>query len=251
MGVSHKMGQTNIVMAHTWFTMCFLITIFTKYSSQHFQQPNQQYQQQIYSQQQYLQGGNENPRNTIYEYQEDGQQISQVYDNSLNQQQDESYYQDPADTQYVYQDQGAVDPQQPPHQPAQQEDQVAEGSDPAAQYLPYPSSNAMYTPRNDQFAQRNDQYTPTNDQYTPTNDQYTTTNDQYTPQTRVQKGPPDQIQSRADIAPAQSRLSTIVSKISEFIKAFFNSEGTARNDHPGLAAILSVSSLIVASILYI
>merc|ERR1712013_545271 len=191
MGVSHKLSQTNIVMAHTWFTICFLTAIFTKYSSQQLQnsgQPNQQYQPQFYSQEQYQQIGNENPRNTIYEYQENRQEISQVYDNSLHKQQDEH--------------------------------QVSEGSNPVAQSLPYPSSNAIYTP---------------------------TKNDQFTPQARV----PDQIQSRVDVAPLQSRFSTIVSKISEFIRAFFNSEGTARNDHPGLAAILSVSSLIVASILYI
>ena len=221
--VSHKLSQTNIVMAHTWFTICFLTAIFTKYSSQQLQnsgQPNQQYQPQFHSQELYQQIGNENPRNTIYEYQENRQQISQVYDNGLHRQQDEPYYQDPANTQYVYQDQGAVDHQQPLLQPQQYEDQVSEGSEPAAQYLPYPSSNDIYTP---------------------------TKNDQFTPQARV----PDQIQSRVDVAPSQSRFSTIVSKISEFIRAFFNSEGTARNDHPGLAAILSVSSLIVASILYI
>merc|ERR1712154_48940 len=68
---------------------------------------------------------------------------------------------------------------------------------------------------------------------------------------RNQKSILSRIQSRSDTVPAQSRFASIVSKISEFINALFNSEGTARNDRPGLAAILSVSSLIVASILYI
>ena len=52
-----------------------------------------------------------------------------------------------------------------------------------------------------------------------------------------------------DTVPAQSRFSSMMSKITEFIMAFFNSEGTARNE-PGFAAILSLSSFIIDALLY-
>ena len=62
---------------------------------------------------------------------------------------------------------------------------------------------------------------------------------------------PSLIQSRVDTLAPQSKFSTMMTKIREFVRSFFSSkEGTARNDSPGFAAILSISSLIIGSLLY-
>merc|ERR1711892_556251 len=179
---------------------------------------NQGYQEQFYAQEPQQQIVDELQQNVQYAYQDGQQPVQQVYDNSVYQQpQQAQYYEEPqvVDTRYAYNGQ-----QVPEYQ-----DQSAYQSQPPPQHLVSQHVN-----------EEGNQYHAVQSQPI----------DQAVSQTRIQ--------SRSDTVPAQSRISTIISQIKEFFQAFFNSERTARNDqndHPGLAAILSVSSLIVASILYI
>ena len=185
--------------------------------------PQEQYQQDV------------NQQNAVYAYQDEQLPNDQMYQNSINQQPGQLYQQpeptqyygeqQTADTQYAYngqqptntQDQQEVYPQQVPNYSIQNEYQ----SNTAPQNLQLQNLNGDNSQYYSNPSQPQDQWVS-----------------------------PTQIQSRSDTVPAQSRFSSMMSKITEFIMAFFNSEGTARKD-PGFAAILSLSSLIIGSILYI
>merc|ERR1711892_535915 len=201
---------------------------------------NQGYQEEFYAQEPQQQIVDELQQNAQYAYQGGQQPVQQVYDNSVYQQpQQTQYYEEPqvVDTRYAYNGQQAENSQlqhqyqQQQHQQIHQQ-QVPEYQDQSAYQSQPPPQHLVSQHVNEE----GNQYHAVQSQPI----------DQAVSQTRIQ--------SRSDTVPAQSRISTIISQIKEFFQAFFNSERTARNDqndHPGLAAILSVSSLIVASILYI
>jgi len=68
---------------------------------------------------------------------------------------------------------------------------------------------------------------------------------------QVQQAIPSSIKSRSDLVAPESKFSSIMSSIREFVRSFFSfKEGTARKDS-GMTAILSLSSLIIGSILYL
>eukprot|EP00090_Calanus_glacialis_P042163 TRINITY_DN7487_c0_g1_i1.p1 TRINITY_DN7487_c0_g1~~TRINITY_DN7487_c0_g1_i1.p1 ORF type:complete len:168 (-),score=21.38 TRINITY_DN7487_c0_g1_i1:64-540(-) len=158
-----------------------------------------------------------------------------MYQNSINQQPGQ-VYQQPEPTQYYGEQQTAdtqyaYNGQQPTHKQDQQEVYPKQVPNYSNQNV-YQSHTAPQNLQLQNLNRDNSQYysNPSQPQ-----DQWVS---------------PTQIQSRSDTVPAQSRFSSMMSKITEFIMAFFNSEGTARKD-PGFAAILSLSSLIIGSILYI
>jgi hypothetical protein len=206
------------------------------------------YQQPTYLQEGYQQEVIENQQTPEYTQYSDGgayqqatqHQTPQVYENSVYQQNGQVYQQpEPAqyydgsqapDTQYAYNVQ-QVNPsangQQPtyPEQVPTYQDQTLYQSQPPPQNVQYPSVNVENNP------------TP-----------YQSYANPIQPHGQAVK---TQIQSRVDTVAPQSKFSTIMNNIREFVKSFFsNNEGTARNDS-GFAAILSLSSLIIGSILYL
>ena len=262
---------TITIQAVTVFLMCYVSTVLSgnEWTQVQVLEPmsgntntpqyanDQAYQQPIYNQEAYQQEALDYQEPTTLSqynsgvvYQQPAQYpIPQVYDNSIYQQ-DGAVYQQPQPVQY----QGGPNAYDTQYQYNVQEVyQPAYEQQPVQQSLNTQSQEPFYeqqVPTNQEQIQYQSHTQPQNVPYENTNEEYRYQQFQYPIQPHDELLAQTPIKSRSDSVSTPSKFSSIISKLRQFLKTFFNSEGTSRSDS-GFAAILSLSSLIIGSILYI